>query len=72
MEWISVKDRLPELDTWVLAYSTKNDLIACSFRTIGNHFPIIWNLLSSGCGCCDSDLGDVTHWMPLPDKPNQS
>lgn len=72
MEWISVKDRLPELETWVLAYSAKDDLIACSFTRIGNQHPIIWNLLSSGCGCCDSDLEEVTHWMPLPDKPDQT
>ena len=68
-EWISVKDMLPELDKWVLAYDEKEDLIACSFLTTGNQHPFIWNLLSSGCGCCDKDLENVTHWMPLPKPP---
>lgn len=68
MVWISVKDKMPELDTGVLAYYSKEDLIACCFTTIDNQ-SIKWNILSSGCGSCDYDQDVVTHWMPLPEKP---
>ena len=71
MEWISVKDRLPELNTWVLAYDYKKELIVCSYTTTNDHLGVLWNMLSSGCGCCDGDFEGVTHWMPLPPKPDQ-
>ena len=59
MKWISVRDRLPENDDIVLAYTS----LGYSF----NHFlnitengkkKNIWN------GCTK-----VTHWMPLPEPP---
>ena len=27
-------------------------------------------LPSHGCGCCASEDGPATHWMPIPEVPN--
>ena len=68
MELIKCSDRLPELGESVLAIG-KDGLIAVVHRyyyeTTGNYYA----LLSSGCGCCDTGLVDVTDWMPLPASP---
>ncbi|MDE6903190.1 MAG: DUF551 domain-containing protein [Lachnospiraceae bacterium] len=60
MEWISVKDRLPEHDGWYLVVhnfsfpSRKYVELRCFYKHFLEDF-----LLN----------GDITHWMPLPDPP---
>lgn len=54
-QWISVKDRLPNFDQTVLAYSGKEWGIGLAFL----HDDEKWY----------GDCGDVTHWMPLPAPP---
>ena len=65
-KWISVKDKLPSDDTgrvlvWVVE---QNSLGKCGF---------VWN-----CSHSDGVFSDkfetlqVTHWMPLPDAPQES
>lgn len=55
-EWISVKNRLPEEHTEVLAYDGRNVWLA-------------WlsdNTWDSDIG----NLGnDITHWIPIPEPP---
>lgn len=71
MNWISVKDRLPEEGVWVLVnhqtrYSnapwTNQVMIACLHH--GN-----WYMQNdhSGYQLCDYQ----THWMPLPEPPRE-
>jgi len=55
MGWISVKDRLPDRDDYVLA-CFDDGFIA----TIG--YADDWELWDGLCG-------EPTHWMPLPDPP---
>lgn len=52
--WISVKDRLPEPKAMVLAHCTNGRML-----TVG-YFDKDLEYLTSG---------RVTHWMPLPPKP---
>ena len=71
MEWISVKDRLPDNHRAVL--------IVCEGTTIGGATPIA--IGSFGGGFWSIADGDgtmyltkyrhciVTHWMPLPELP---
>jgi len=73
MDWISVDDRLPEIGSHVLSCCKRLDGCWEITRTqflyneyISSHF---WNYFSSGCGCCDADMKNVTHWMPLPEPP---
>ena len=61
MEWISVKDRLPEKECLAIGYQ--------GLMLIG------W-LSNNGVDgfVCESDgevLTEVTHWQSLPEPPNQ-
>ena len=60
-EWISVEERLPEKDKDVMCYSNKN----------GGHMFFGYRGWISGEWMEGGSLhiGDVTHWMPLPDAP---
>ena len=71
MEWISVKDRLPEIEQEVLAYwewvdSNKKiypSMSVCYIQSITkyvNSQSVEWNEVGSNM---------ITHWMPLPPKP---
>ena len=59
MDWISVKDRLPE--------EKQRVIVRCAIvgTTVG---WILWGewMTDLGCGCAD-----VTHWMPLPKPPKK-
>lgn len=73
MKWISADEELPPEDAWILAYgdarnagSTRIAVVQAAYRNGAFYF---WELLSSGCGCCDGEMEGVTHWMPLPDPP---
>lgn len=59
--WISVKDRLPEVDQVILIW-TKSDKIHM-VRIYKNEKS--W---SNSCGCCGGNE-DFTQWMPLPKPP---
>ena len=61
-EWISVKDRLPEKGEEVLVFDTRENWTGFAWlrpdetwTSLGFDFPF--------------DLGEVTHWMPLPQSP---
>ena len=56
MKWISVRDRLPENGLTVLLYS-KIDEIQTGWLS-GLSFETSYDCIS-----------DVTHWMPLPEPP---
>lgn len=62
-EWVSVKDRLPEVWRIVLAYDAPTNNISFAFRERGSE-----NFVN-----CDSGyyLNKVTHWMPRPKPPKE-
>lgn len=74
MDWISVKDKLPQLDEEVLVYvngvshnSGNYETVSLSYLTqyYGENFEaegIEWS-------CKMSCLETVTHWIPLPPPP---
>lgn len=81
-EWINVKDRLPESGTKVLAFGISNrdyteipaEARSCEYAEWdysdqGGKKAQSFGLLSSGCGCCDREMIEVTHWMSLPEPP---
>jgi hypothetical protein len=74
MQWNSVKEKLPNIGEWVLAYTPsyfeeKNVIAVVKFEYLDHRKENYWSIFSSGCGCCDSGLSNVTHWMPLPKPP---
>lgn len=56
MEWIRVKDRLPEYNTYFIGYS-KNS----KYMDIVGYVGITWDELNY--------YNDFSHWMPLPEPP---
>ena len=61
-EWISVTERLPEKGEEVLVFDTRENWTGFAWlrpdetwTALGFDFPF--------------DLGEVTHWMPLPEPP---
>ena len=61
-EWISVDERLPEKGEEVLVFDTRENWTGFAWlnpdetwTALGFDFPF--------------DLGEVTHWMPLPQPP---
>lgn len=61
MEWISVKDKLPEKQTRVLLFDN------CGFG-------ILTGRIGSAGWYLEGDLdkyANVTHWMPLPEPPKE-
>lgn len=58
-KWISVKDRLPEYEAKVL----------CCAKYDGK--PVIFQNQYLGGDIWLSDTSHVTHWMPLPEPPEE-
>lgn len=64
--WISVQDRLPEERGRYLCWFGKNTL--CVGADIATYLPE-WH----GFGILETDtvLQNITHWMPLPEPPEE-
>lgn len=64
MEWISVKDRMPDLNTYVLicliGALSGNTLMKVDYTLKYHNNAIEWKHTSENA---------VTHWMPLPEPP---
>lgn len=63
--WISVKDRLPENNEWILAFNGKDNCVC--WIDIGNNDYLFMYGMGSQC-----QFRNVTHWMPLPSPPKES
>ena len=64
--WISVKDRLPEDETVVIAYVQHK---IGWYRMFAWHDMYGWHSNAPGFDEEESDY--VTHWMPLPEPPEE-
>ena len=60
-KWISVKERLPEVEADILAYIGEGSFVVCWMTHDG-----YWQ-----CPAYLMDKDDVTHWMPLPELPKE-
>ncbi len=66
MEWISVKDRLPEtFDNVLVALNDETILMATSINDV---WRLFW--LDGYKTFYHNDGRQVTHWMPLPSPPS--
>ena len=61
MKWISVKERLPERGTNVIVFDFVDVFGGAFYSRDGSFY------LSDSCR-----LYNVTHWMPLPEPPEES
>lgn len=60
MQWINMRDRIPEKNGYYLVYRV-GETYCCSVK-IG-----LWN--QNRWNADDSLNNEVTHWMPLPNEP---
>jgi len=65
MDWIRVKDKLPEEGTY-LTYSQDNVCATASFHKDREQTKRCWWVAGDGYS-----IDDVTHWMPLPKSPKK-
>ena len=66
MEWISVKERVPELNSAVLGYAPRyGNIFAVYYDSVCRW--IVWSPTSNEI--FPASQGEITHWMPLPEPP---
>lgn len=68
-KWISVEDRLPGNEFVLVSVVTKNTGRRWATPTIGEIVHGKWFLETEGT-IADNVGVTVTHWMPLPEQPN--
>lgn len=67
MEWISIKDKLPEDDQIILGWSDKREArlpLICWFDVGSNEFI--------PCFCDQECFVKIDYWMPLPEPPKDN
>lgn len=65
--WISVTERLPEKMQYVLVRYQNNDMAVASWFGGDEHIRF-WRAMTDEGWCADCDT-EPTHWMPLPQPP---
>lgn len=61
--WISVKERLPEKKQRVMVYTVQGAYRIGVFSFVGDKGAVWFK--------CDKSCITVTHWMPLPEPPEE-
>ena len=79
MNWIKVEDRLPEKGKVVLLYRTwpPGTMFNCRADPLPRNFTLIGGLRYHNSfieyqNQYGEALKHITHWMPLPDAPNET
>lgn len=72
VHWISVKDRLPEDGTRVLAYCPKIQKYFVGIARISGHSDNVYWWHEGARGAKYNVTSKVTHWLPLPEPPEVS
>jgi hypothetical protein len=64
MEWISLNDRLPEIDgKYIVAYTNNSKSITVA---LFSRMDSLFTHIRTG-----AEFMTITHWMPLPKPPTQ-
>ncbi len=64
MDWINVKNQMPEPMEWVLGYTATGRYEVVRY----DHIMDDWDrVISNYC----LSKGSVTHWKPLPEPPTE-
>ena len=64
-EWISVNDRMPEVGGYVVCIAKRNPF--------SRFMPMIARIKKNGWvnPMTEQYISEVTHWMPMPEPPNE-
>ena len=77
MKWISVKDQPCPFDQYVLMLDKNQEVRMGAFiltEYLGEElWPDFKDFSNGPCDCCRSTplYENITHWMPLPEMPNE-
>ena len=71
MNWISIEERLPDFNENVLGYSLGNITVVYryNYKAWNGAEYQCWELAEPGSYAEDGEW-TPTHWMPLPEPPN--
>ena len=69
MDWIKVDDRLPEVGQKVIYYFEHTGISIGKFMKAENNEDCQYGNIFYGKSGWLTD--DVTHWMPVPEKPKE-
>lgn len=61
-DWISVKERLPDINDEYIVFTEDAEVFICEYLPSVNQW---WDRDASII------YGRITHWMPLPDPPKE-
>ena len=67
MQWVSVTERLPEINQQVLVLGTNPNIVTTGYIHKYGHW--IWSSLNGSTHKADH-IYKITHWMPLPEPPS--
>lgn len=70
-EWISTKDRLPELDKLVLGYTDDKKIFIVELSNYGFFKKELKFSTQAEFEDWLFELDEITHWMPLPEPPKE-
>lgn len=72
-DWISVNDRLPEMNQVVMVYVPEFDGFEIQLSEWVEYYeaPVSFSTetIKTGEGWADHDFDEVSHWQPLPEPP---
>jgi len=73
MEWVSIEDRLPAQAVYVvIAHFDHRHKVGMYFVSIAERIGTHWYEGKDGTEVTENGkYGKVTHWMPLPDPPEE-
>lgn len=84
MSWISVEDKLPEINDWVNVLYDRNEgdywdrrgkprysVYSAQLRSVDEEGYATWQLWKCPGGAPISPLYLVTHWQPYPEPPSE-
>ncbi len=71
MDWVSVKDKLPEENENVILFDGSE--VFCGNFFFGKENRICWGIQACDGICYGNYKKDeITHWMPLPNPPKDN
>jgi len=69
-EWISVKDKLPEIGSEVIVLKNDGNVTALArYIRYEGAKEYFWDNFYGGSNLCLQE--SITHWMPLPNPPKE-
>jgi hypothetical protein len=70
MEWVSIKNKLPEIDRLLVFDAEQNRPKIAIYVGQASNDDLLW-ILEEDIGTNHVTVGGISHWMKLPDRPTK-